>query len=376
MAEKVHLIFSGFNQRAVIAFLRTLTKKNEPFAIIAKSESDTILKTDYKTHVLSIRKIAELDLNDVINSIKEVKHKINADEYIIAPSTEALNRFILKHKIILTKLKCSTPLVDNQLYELISDKYSFNELCLKNAIDIPALYQSFINAKTPFVAKPYKYFCSDGSTHSPVLIFTEKDKTNFINKHNPDDFFYQEFVTGKSFYLLYYFHRNGDIYKYSQENIVQQPNGKSIIAAKSSNFHLSSESLKYEEMLKKINYDGFIMIEVKQNETTNYMIEANPRFWGPSQLFVDAEKNFFEAYLHDYGNISKTPEFLDNNHDFYYFWFGGFLDSYKNENEPVFHEGNEKKFLFELADWLKFDIYKRKDTIDIFKEEMTKLWIK
>jgi predicted ATP-grasp superfamily ATP-dependent carboligase len=376
MADKVHLIFSGFNQRAVIAFLRTLTKNNEPFAIIAKSKSDTILKTDYKTHVLSIRKIVELDLNDIINSINKVKYKINADEYIIAPSTEALNRFILKHKVKLTKLKCSTPLVDIQLYKLISDKYSFGELCLKNGIDVPATYHSFINAKIPFVAKPFHYFCSGGNTYSPILILTENDKTNFIKKHNPEDFFYQKFVTGNSLYLLYYFHRNGTIYKYSQENIVQQPNGKSIVAAKSSNFHLSSESLKYERMLKNINYHGFIMVEVKQKETTNYMIEANPRFWGPSQLFVDAKKNFFEAYLYDYGNFPKALEFSDNNHQFNYFWFGGILESYKNGEDPVFHKGDDKKFLFELAEWLQFDIYKRNDTIDIFKEEISKSWKK
>ena len=83
-----------------------------------------------------------------------------------------------------------------------------------------------------------------------------------------------------------------------------------------------------------------------------------------------------KAYLHDVWNISKTPEFSDNNHDFYYFWFGGFLDSYKNENEPVFMRGNEKKFLFELADWLKFDIYKEKTPLIFLKKKMTKLWIK
>lgn len=376
MKRIVNIIFSGFNQRAVIAFARTLTKNNQPLAIIASSKSDSILKTVFKSNVFSIRKKIELDLNDITNSINEVKHNINADEYIIAPSTEALNRFILKHKIKFKKLGCLTPLVDKQLYELISDKYSFGELCVKNGIDIPATYESFKDAKIPFVAKPFHYFSSDGNAHSPVLILTENDKTNFIKKYNPDDFFYQKFVTGKSLYLLYYFHRNGKIYKYSQKNIIQQPNGKSIIAAKSSNFHLSSESLKYEQMLKKIKYHGFIMVEVRQQGNTNYMIEANPRFWGPSQLFVDAKKNFFEAYLHDYGTLPKDPEFLDNNNQIKYFWYGGLLETYKNGENPIFYEMSDNKFLLELAEWLKCDIYKRIDTIDIFKKEMSDLWTK
>jgi len=58
-----------------------------------------------------------------------------------------------------------------------------------------------------------------------------------------------------------------------------------------------------------------------------------------------------------------------------YFWFGGFLESYKNGKKPIFHEGNEKKFLLELHKWLKCDIYNRKDTIEIFSTEMES-WIK
>ena len=40
------------------------------------------------------------------------------------------------------------------------------------------------------------------------------------------------------------------------------------------------------------------------------MIEANPRFWGPSQLFVDAGFNLFESFLFDYNIIETLP--LDN----------------------------------------------------------------
>ena len=373
MLDKVHLIFSGFNQRAVIAFIRTLNDKKQHFAIIAKSETDPILLSDYKSNVFSIRKVGELNLNDIINSINETKQRLIAKSYIIAPSTEALNRFVIKHKEIFEELNCSTPLANKQLYELISDKYSFGELCLTNGIQVPCKYESINDSKVPFVAKPIKYFSADGSAYSPVLIMNENDKTHFIKTYNPDDFFYQKFVSGKSLYLLYYFHRNGTIYKYSQENIVQRPDGKSIIAAKSSNFHKSLESSKYEQLLKKINYCGFIMIEVKQDKTTNYMIEANPRFWGPSQLFVDAKKNFFEAYLHDYGNLSIPPDFADNNKHVNYFWFGGFIESYKNGKGPVFHVGNEKIFLTELHKWLKSDIYKRKDTIEIFMAEIKKI---
>ena len=368
--NNVHLIFSGFNQRAIIAFLRTLEETKRPFAIIAKSKEDAILLTKNKIKVYAIRKRLELDMDDLKNSINEVKNAIDAKSFIIAPSTEALNRYVINNIKALESLNCYSPLVNKNLYELISDKYSFGELCIQNGIDVPFKYDSFIKAKIPFVAKPIKYFSSTNKVHYPLLILNKNDKINFLNDYNTSDFYFQEFVTGKSFYLLYYFHRNGTIYKYSQENIVQQPNGKSIIAAINSDFHLSSESLKYEKMLKKIKYYGFIMIEVKKSGSKNYMIEANPRFWGPSQLFVDADKNLFKAYLNDFDDLSLGNKFFKNNKPSKYFWFGGLIESYKNRGKPVFYNESENAFLMTLNKWLKYDIYNRIDTIEIFKDEL------
>ena len=46
------VIFSGYNQRAVIAFLRCLTKNHiEEYVIVAASNQDTILKTKYKDKI-------------------------------------------------------------------------------------------------------------------------------------------------------------------------------------------------------------------------------------------------------------------------------------------------------------------------------------
>lgn len=368
--DKIHLIFSGFNQRAVIAFIRTLIFNKQRFAIICKSEEDPILDSAYKSNVSAIRKVSKLDLQDIINSITETKNKIKAKSFIIAPSTEALNRFILNHRSQFEKLNCLSPLIDKQLYNQISDKYSFSELCIKHGIKVPIIYKSYSKAKIPFVAKPFHYFTKKGSVFSPILIMSEQDREAFIKNYVLDDFFYQQFVFGQSIYLLYYFSRDGKFYKFSQENIVQQPDGKSIIAAKSTGFHLTEESIKYEKMLTKIGFHGFIMVEVRKHRLTNYMIEANPRFWGPSQLFVDANRNFFEAYLHDIGTLSKKPIFSRSKKSFNYFWLAGLLQSYKKDKIPTFHKKSEKNLFMNLDEWTQADIYKREDTIEIFKKEI------
>ena len=64
------VVFSGYNQRAVVAFLRTLEKnKVESFRIIASGDSDSILKTNYKEKVIYTRKKKKLDLEEVFYAL-------------------------------------------------------------------------------------------------------------------------------------------------------------------------------------------------------------------------------------------------------------------------------------------------------------------
>ena len=98
--EELIIIFTGFNQRAVIAFLRTLIQNQLPFVIIAKSTKDTILNSIYKNYVCYIRNSIELEIDEILECIEILNRKNIAKRYIIMPSTEALNRYLLKNKNI------------------------------------------------------------------------------------------------------------------------------------------------------------------------------------------------------------------------------------------------------------------------------------
>ena len=102
-SKKCVIVFSGFNQRSVVAFLRTMTQYGEEYAVIAKSKEDTILFSEYKNKVLAIRKTSQLVLEDMLSAIQEVQRRHFADEYVVAPSSEALNRFLLKHKQVFSE---------------------------------------------------------------------------------------------------------------------------------------------------------------------------------------------------------------------------------------------------------------------------------
>jgi len=335
------------------------------YAIIAKSENDTIMLSKYRNKVCAVRQTQELVLSDILLAIEEVKSIKRADQYLIAPSTEGLNRFLLKYRSEFND-EIIVPLVEEPLYEIISDKYSFSELCRRMNLLVPSEYSSIEHAKTPFVAKPKKYFSDNGITYSPVLIYDDEDKKIFCDKHNADDFYYQEYVNGSSYYLLFYFCGNGDVIRYSQKNVAQQPQGKSIVAAVSSSIHKDKIADEYELFFNRLGYRGFVMIELRRMNSEYFMIEANPRFWGPSQLFVDAGVDLFSAFLYDYGVLEKMPVYRNSTDKIRYYWHGGVVSS-GSRNIVIY---DDDYTVDDFDDWICDDIYRRNDTTLIYESEM------
>jgi len=366
---KVVIIFSGYNNRAVVSFIRTLEKNRINYVVIARDNKDPIFSTTYRDNIVLTRENQCLDLNLIKKCIEVIQSEFTAVQYFIAPSTEALNRFLQIERDALEKMNVLVPLPDADIYVSVSDKKEFSDICQEHGMLVPDEYDSITDTVFPFVAKPRKYLSRNGAIYTPSLIFNRKQKDLFLENCDPEDFYFQKFIEGRSIYLLYYFHRNGLIFKFSQENMIQQPHGKSIIAAISSDFHTRAESIKYENLFRKIKFYGLVMVELKVNNNKNYMIEANPRFWGPSQLFVDAGSNLFEVFMHDHEFIDKLPVFDDSGKS-RYFWFGGIQQTLKERGELSFHTGCEKDFLLNLDTWLYCDVFKRSDTIGIFKEEI------
>lgn len=370
MEKKAIIIFSGYNQRAVVAFLRTIAYHKLSYAIIASNENDPLFYSFYAPAILAVRAQKALDLKDIEACLQRVKKQLPAESYWIAPSTEALNRFLLDNRVFFSSLSIEIPLVDSSLYELVSDKKQFSVCCQKRGISIPSEYPSFDATVIPFVAKPVCYYNSQKNAYPPILVYTKEEKEQFSVNYPVKDFYFQEFVSGQSYYLLYYFSKSGEIYKYSQKNIAQQPEGKSIVAAEPSEIHLSEASLPYEIMLKELNFNGLIMIEVIKSNNIFVMIEANPRFWGPSQLFVDNGINFFEFLLFDYGFLPMKPSINTSCSAKKYFWHGGIVLTQKAGKQVVHH--CESTLPSHLEDWIKDDIYRRDDTIAIYNQETTK----
>lgn len=370
------VIFSGYNQRAVIAFLRVLTINNvHDYAIIASSKKDTILMSSYRDKVCFVRTSEKLDKQEIFSVLKAMRQRYGNRSFVIAPTTEFLNRFLLKYRSEFESTQCIVPLVKRQLYEQISDKETFWELCKYSNLDVPDKLEIGEKFERPYVAKPKSYMARDGKIHSPVLVLTEEEHVAFYSNYEAKDFFYQEYVVGDSYYLLYYFSKDGHVERFSQINFAQQSGGKSILAAMPSRIHEEYIAEDYVQLLKGLGYVGLIMIEVRKSEEKYYMIEANPRFWGPSQLFVDAGIPFFEMFLKDYEIIDQISQ-RDISYGAKYLWSGGFPDnSFNFESFNWLGDGRQQVILYQ-DDFAKADIYKREDTMEIFEtEELKKLYM-
>ncbi len=367
MKNQAVMVISGYNIRAVVAFSRWATAHNINFHIIAKSEEDPIFLTDYKEYVAFTRDSSIFRPEYFRSWVEDLVQQYGYKRILILPSTEYLNRFLLKYRNSIETEHCIIPLVDGCLYQTISDKLSFAKLCLSYGLDIPKEY-NHIPECFPFVAKPRTYFSTQGSQLRPQLIYDKYDLEKFCSEEETSDYFYQQFVYGRSLYLLAYISQRGvDDILFSQENLMQQARGGSIVLAKQSNFHHDGVVKRYVNMLRDQKFFGLIMVEVRLNESNGkfYMIEANPRLWGPMQFLIDNNIDLFGAMLRDYGFEISKPHTLPHLTT-HYFWSGGLLQ----ESQPItYHSYSSDEFVEQFHSLRPLDILFRKDTLNLFLKE-------
>lgn len=363
------LVFSGHNQRAVIAFCRYATQEGISFDIVANGSMDSIYNSDYAAEVIAIRQKNKLDLKEIFHFCNLSKEKNKTNEILILPSTEFLNRVLLKHRAQLEKYNVYIGLCKEEIYSLISDKLSFSNLSRLYNIPIPQEF-SEIPKTFPFVIKPKKY--SKGFTNvfeKPILVFSEEDLENLKDFEDFSDYYFQEYIEGHSYYLLYHFSQNETVVAYSQENLIQQDEGGSIILARSSDIHEKPISNLFIELFQNIKFNGLVMVEVKFDGEKYVMIEANPRFWGPSQLILDSGMMLFDMFSLE--NKLKS-EITNRKYKVgeYYFWSGGINSNLKNQKKTKFYNFSEFQFFWEYDLLMKNDIYLRKDTLTIYLNEV------
>ncbi len=363
------LIYSGNNQRAVVAFCRYAKKASLNFYIIANGEDDTIYNTEHSKNIILTREKNKLSIESVIENCQLVKRISKYDKLIILPSTEFLNRFLLDNREQLLSLNIEIGLCEKNIYETISDKYSFGKLCEKHGINIP----KEINAQPttfPFIVKP-KQFRKNNQTlnEKPAIILNQKQLEDYFLSKEKQDYYYQEYIGGNSYYLLYYVFKDGRYSCFSQENLIQQHNGGSIILCNSSDFHKNEYAHSLANLFIENKFFGLVMVEIKAFSNSYYMIEANPRLWGPSQLILDSNMNLFDCFALENDLISESTSKEEYKENQFYFWSGGLIDNQNNKKQPIIYNFEKENFLNYYHEIINNEVYNKTDTRDIFLKE-------
>lgn len=360
------LILSGYNIRAIVAFCRWAKCRNLPFHLIARGRSDPIFLTAFADSVFLARENESLEPEEFCTWIDRIRRQYSYQEILVLPSTEFLNRFLLRNRAVIEMAGGLVPLVDTQLYERISDKYSFGKACFDFGIPIPQEYQ-IPPRSGHFVAKPRNYEAIDKRQLKPYLIHNTADLAVFHQQEDEADYYFQEYIEGNSVYLLACIPRSGNPVLFSQENLLQQANGGSVILARRDDFYKQHGAVQYLELLAELNFHGLIMIEVRFHKDTqqHFMIEANPRLWGPSQLVVDNNIDIFGAMLRDHGfNVDHAPN--QGTQGQYYFWSGGLSDG----RTPTYHNYSADRFVDEFSSINRDNLFLRDDTMALFRHEL------
>ena len=189
------ILFSGFNQRSVVAMCRTLKACNINFHIIAHTQEDTIFKTKYSSNIATVRNNPLLDIKDLCNSIEFVRAG-SSKKFVIAPTSEAMNTFLMRHRKRVEKAGDILPLVSEKLYHMITGKDTFAARCQEYSIPGPAELPPFEDPTLPVVAKPRTEATADGWRLYPLLLYTNQDWEKFTSMPDRGKYFIQPHPAG------------------------------------------------------------------------------------------------------------------------------------------------------------------------------------
>lgn len=365
------LLFSGTNDRALIALCRGLDGHKIPFGLIGRGQNDLIKRSGYADRFVLERKGEELVFEEFLHAIHAAKERYGAERWVICPTSEYLNLALFSMRAALRTHQVDIATCDEALYRRISNKSSFREYSTLVQVPPPELLEarSFTDLTLPFVAKPKTNLSRSGKILYPYLVRTLAELERFKCEADFDAFYFEEFVEGESWYLLFYVAQDGKVVHGAQRNYLQQGTGKSIVVAQQKPFPESDVPARYSERLVMDGYRGFIMVEIRRTQVgRSVSIEANPRCWGPLQLTIDGGMGLLEAFLEDHGYSTRSP--MKPSIGRYYCWSGGVVQALRT-GKGLDRHSSRSSTLWKTLCALPSDVYARSDAWSCFN---TDLW--
>ncbi len=316
MRVPTFVLLSGHNDRAVVALCRFLRAADLPFAIVAAGRDDAIHRTAYADAVIFNR----LDRVVTVDWLAAIAEAVGGLA-IHCPTTEFVNDFVLAHRAAVEAAGWIVGLPDRAIYARLTSKLASQALVAELAgIEAPRP-QAMAALHAPCVLKP-RVNISGGRVLYPILCPDEATLARARPGLNDAEWFAQDYVDGQSRYLCGYLAADGRRAWFWQDNLLQQPGGKSIVLARTVDTPAFDAGIFFDG-LHAIGYRGPLMMEVLVDAVGQaHYIEINPRFWGPLQLALAACPEILRLFVADQG-VAAPPVAAPAAGPHYYAWAHG-----------------------------------------------------
>ncbi len=250
-------------------------------------------------------------------------------------------------------------LPERAVYERLTSKLASQSLVARLTGVEPPRPQSMDALRAPCVLKP-RVNVRDGRVLYPQLCLDEPALAAARAGLHEGDWFAQDYIDGQSRYLCGYLAADGRRAWYWQDNLLQQPGGKSIVLARTVDTP-AFDADRFLDGLHAIGYRGPLMLEVLVDAHGQaHYIEINPRFWGPLQLALAACPEILRLFALDQGVTPRaSPSSPVGSRPHYYAWAHGARTSACRRYPAAALEGDAAQ-LDRLLE--RHDIYAAADT--------------
>ncbi|MHA6261268.1 hypothetical protein ACXYMX_15490 [Sporosarcina sp. CAU 1771] len=355
------LILANENERAAVSCLRSLEHADVDI-YIAFSERRIKNYITFKSYISKdIYYYSNKSKDQFINSLLNIQKRIG--DFFLFNFGDSITRWSIEErkKLALNGVDIKSPNLSS--FDLMLNKHSFIECCLKYQLDVPLEIAAEIylknNFKDKFVikAKLNEETYDDSILKSPLLIENKKSWIRLKNKKiNIEKHFVQEYIEGPSIYYCALYSSGYKVTHFVQKNVVQQPGGKSVIKAVPS--QLPERIIdRIDNMMLDMDWEGIMMIEFKELNGKFYAIECNPRLWGPLQLAIDNGIDFPSSIVDN----NTQPKSINDTNDYGYLWMNGFLLGvlymFQTKTKFQIHSHKQNKKLIYKDVWVRRDTF-------------------
>ncbi|MET0384048.1 MAG: hypothetical protein ABW032_11560 [Burkholderiaceae bacterium] len=291
------VLLSGHNDRAVVTLCRFFRRAGLRFAIVAAGRDDAIHRTDYADAVVFNR----LDRRVTVEWLAAIADGIGGPA-VHCPTTEFVNDFVLANRDAVTAAGWIVGLPARRVYEQLTGKLASRGVVERLTGVRPPPSQPMGAPRAPCVLKP-RVNVIGGRVLYPIICADEEKLARALADPDlrPDEWFAQEFIDGQSRYLCAYLAADGRRAWFWQDNLLQQPGGKSIVLARTG-LPPAFDTERFLDGLAALGYRGPLMMEIIEDPDGGlHYIEINPRFWGPLQLALVACPRILTLFAADHG---------------------------------------------------------------------------